>query len=374
MKRILSLIFAILIVGSMFALDFDWDGEFRSRSAAYNNFNGQPSGHTDNRLRLGFNAELHPELNLRALFDLHHEWSEDVSPAGSTVGVTAKEVYIDMMVEALKSRVRVGHQPWADHRGLVLDDTFSGVSLMHELSDAMSLKAAFGKYEEGFRFSRFDDTQGFIFNFNNEADLSYGADAFLTWQRRNPVVNDPYLLKFISLSPYLSMKLDPINLDATLILQLNDSYNMVKDEVNTDALFGASVNVGMEMDALEWNADLLFLSENWVHELAGDYQNNLYLLGNGEHHDGLGIYAFATMEDSYLGLTGQVKFAFSEKMKFFGAAGFVNGAGIEVNGGVEYKLIPDLLGVAAYGAYGIMDEDTNAENPYAIGATLKVEF
>ncbi|HPV15144.1 MAG TPA: hypothetical protein PL126_05800, partial [Candidatus Cloacimonadota bacterium] len=361
-------------VGSMFALDFDWDGEFRSRSAAYNNFNGQPSGHTDNRLRLGFNTELHPTLNLRTLFEMSHVWSEGVSPFGGTINVAAKEVYIDFLVEAMKSRVRVGHQPWADHRGLVLDDTFSGVSLTHELSDAMSFKAAFGKYDEGARFSRYDDTQGFIFNFNNEADLSYGADAFLTWARRDAFPNDPYVLKFISLAPYLNMQLDPINLDATVIFQLNDSYDWVKDEVNTDALFGASVNVGMEMDALEWNADLLFLSEDWVNELAGYYQNNLYLLGNGEHHDGLGIYAFGTIEDSYLGLTGQVKFALSDQMKFFGAAGFVNGAGIEVNGGVEYKLIPDLLGVAAYGAYAIMDEDTNAEDPYAIGATLKVEF
>ena len=374
MKRTLSLIFAILIVGSMFALDFDWDGEFRSRSAMYNNDNGDPGGHTDNRLRLGFNTELHPILNLRALINIGHMWGDWYAPAGGNVNVEAKEVYIDMMVEAMKSRVRVGHQPWADHRGLVMDDTFSGISLLHELSEAMSFKAAFGKYEEGWEDDRYDDRQGFIFSFNNEADLSFGGDAYFTWACRDAFPNDPYVLKYISLAPYVNIKPDPINLDATLIFQLNDSYNGVKNKVETDALFGASVNVGMEMDALEWNADLLFLSDADIYTLSDYYQNNLYLFGYGEHHDELGLYAFDTTEDSYLGLTGQAKYALTDEIKFFGAAGFVNGTGIEVNAGIEYQLIPDLLGIAGYSAFGIMDEDMNDENPYAVGATLKLEF
>ncbi len=373
MKRTLSLIFAILIVGSLFALDFDWDGEFRSRTAAYNNFNGDPGGHTDNRLWLGFNTELHSDINLRALIEVNHRWSEAVAPFGGNVDVTAKEVYIDFLVEAIKSRVRVGHQPWADHRGLVLDYTFSGLSVMHELSEQMNFKAAFGKYAEGLDDNRYDDIQGFIFSFNNEADLAYGADAFFTWSRNRFV--DPVLLKYISLAPYLNMKLDPINLDATVIFQLNDSYDWINDEVDTDAIFGAAVNVGMEMDALELNADLLFLSDHDLVTLSDYYQNNLYLFGYGEHHDDLGMYPpYTTTEDSYLGFTGQAKYALSEKIKFFGAAGFVNGTGIEVNGGMEYQLVPDLLGVAAYGAYGIIDEDMNNKNAYALGTTIKIEF
>jgi hypothetical protein len=75
-----------------------------------------------------------------------------------------------------------------------------------------------------------------------------------------------------------------------------------------------------------------------------------------------------------LALTGQAKFALTEKVKFFGAAGFVNGAGLEINGGMEYQLIPDLMGVALYGARAFMDEDATDKDPYAMGATLKLEF
>lgn len=374
MKRTLSLIFAILIVGSMFALDFDWDGEFRSRSAMYNNDNGDPGGHTDNRLRLGFNTELHPILNLRALINIGHMWGDWYAPAGGNVNVEAKEVYIDMMVEAMKSRVRVGHQPWADHRGLVMDDTFSGISLMHDLSEQMNLRAAFGKYLEIDPEDRHDDMQGFLFSLNNEADLSWGADAYFTWTR-TPVIGDTKMFKFISLAPYLNMKLDPIVLDAIVFLQLNDTgYDIIDDKVETETTFGVAVNVSGDMEPLEWNADLFFMGENDLWALSNYYQNNLYLLGIGEHHDELGLYAFATTADSYLALTGQAKFALTDEIKFFGAAGFVNGAGFEINGGMEYQLIPDLMGVALYGARAFMDEDATDKDPYALGATLKLEF
>ncbi|HHZ15586.1 MAG TPA: hypothetical protein GX398_05715 [Candidatus Cloacimonetes bacterium] len=374
MKRTLSIIFAILIVGSMFALDFDWDGEFRSRSAMYNNVNGDPGGHTDNRFRLGLNTELHPNLNLRALLEISHMWGDWYAPAGGNINVDAKEVYIDMMVDAIKSRARVGHQPWADHRGLVMDDTFSGVSLMHDFSEQMNFKAAFGKYLENDPEDRHDDMQGFLFSFNHEADFSLGADAYFTWMRI-PMGAKNSMFKYVSLAPYLNMRLNPIVLDATVIFQLNDNgYDFMENKVETETAFGVAVNVSGDMEPLEWNADLFFIGENDLFSLSNYYHNNLYLLGIGEHHDGLGLYTFATTADNYLALTGQAKFALTEKVKFFGAAGFVNGAGFEINGGMEYQLIPDLMGVALYGARAFMDEDATDKDPYAMGATLKLEF
>lgn len=374
MKRILSLIFAILIVGSMFALDFDWDGEFRSRSAMYNDDNGTPGGHTDNRLRLGFNSEIHPILNVRALLEMGHTWGELDTTIGGDINVTAKEAYIDLMLDAIKSRVKVGFQPWADHRSMVLDYTFSGISVLHELSPEMSFQAGFGKYWEGANDDRYDDLQGFLFSFNNEADLSYGADAYFTWTRNHVPGTDPFMLKFISMAPYVNLKLDPVVLDAMVIFQLKDSYDWINDDVETDTAFGAAVNVSGDMEPLEWNADLLFIGEEDLWALSNYYQNNLYLLGTSEIHDDLGIYAYTTAADSYIGLTGQAKFALSEKIKFFGAAGFVNGAGIEVNGGMEYSVIPDVMGLVLYGARAFMDEDLANKDPYALGATLQVEF
>ena len=366
---------AILIMGSMFALEFDWDSEYRTRGAVYNDLAGNPGGHVDNRLQLGFNTEFHPNFNFRAKFEIENVWGNGGGGVGTNgVNVKTNELYIDMMVDAIKSRVKLGQQYYADHRSLVLDDTFSGITVSHELGDNMKFILGYGKYNEGGFTNRYDDKQGLILGFSNETPISYGADAYFTWTRQHPFVNDPYILKYISLMPYVNLELDPLNLDATLLFQSNDSYDWVKDKVETDLLFGAAINAGSQIDQLELNADLLFLSENGLFSLSDYYQNNLYLFGYGEHHDDLGLWAFATAADSYLSITAQAKYGINEQLKAFGAAGFVNKGGIEINGGVEYQLVPDFLGLALFGAYGIVDKDLSNKDAYAIGSTLKLEF
>lgn len=375
MKKPILVIIAILIMGSMFALDLDWDSEYRTRGAIYNDASGNPGGHVDNRLQLGFNTIFHPNLSFRANFEIENVWGNGGGSVGTNgVNVKTNELYINMMVDAIKSRVKLGQQYYADHRSLVLDDTFSGLSVSRELGENMNLILGYGKYNEGGFTNRYDDMQGLIIGFSGETPISYGADAYFTWTRNRFLGADPYILKHISFLPYAGLELDPLYLDATLIIQSNDSYNWIEDEVETDVLFGAAINAGSQIDQLELNADLLFLSDNGLFSLSDYYQNNLYLFGYGEHHDELGLWAFATGADSFLSISAQAKYGINEQLKAFGAAGFINKGGIEINGGVEYQLVPDLLGLALYGAYGIVDKDLNNKDAYAIGSTLKLEF
>ena len=58
-------------------------------------------------------------------------------------------------------------------------------------------------------------------------------------------------------------------------------------------------------------------------------------------------------------------------MSAFGAAGYLLDQGFEVNGGIEYKVIPNLFHVAGYGAVGMHENDTTN---FAFGTTINVPF
>jgi len=382
MKKFLLALIPVLMAASLFAYDFDWDGEFRTRAAIYNRADGEPGGHIDNRLQLGLKSELVSGLTLRAKFEIGQNggfqnmvWGENGGGI-STNGINVKtnEAYIEYRINTIKSNVRIGQQYWADHRGLVLDDTFSGISIGTEMPGGFTGMFGYGKYAEGNFWNRSDDMQGFMFSLDTVTPMEAGLQGYLSWTRINPVTTDPKLLKFISIQPYATIQMDPISIDGVLFVQSNDSYNPVNQKVEGDLTFGAALKADIDIAALEVAGDVLYISENGLNTLSNYYQNGLYLFGMGEFHDWLGLWWGASGNDDYLGLTAQAKYEIKPGMKLFGAAGMVLNTGMEVNGGLEMCLVPDLLILAMYGAYGLLDDDVNDKDSYALGSTIKLTF
>jgi len=73
-----------------------------------------------------------------------------------------------------------------------------------------------------------------------------------------------------------------------------------------------------------------------------------------------------------LSLVGKVKGDITRNVSAFGAAGIVIDNGFEINGGVEFKLIPNVLSLTGYAALGIGTDD--GPTNYAIGTTLKMNL
>jgi len=290
------------------------------------------------------------------------------------INVKTNEAYIEYRINTIKSNVRIGQQYWADHRGLVLDDTFSGITFFTEMPGGFTGMFGYGKYAEGNFWNRYDDMQGFMFSLDTVTPMEAGLQGYLSWTRINPVATDPKLLKFISIQPYATIQLDPISIDGVLFVQSNDSYNPVNQKVEGDLTFGAALKADIDIAALEVAGDVLYISENGLNTLSNYYQNGLYLFGMGEFHDWLGLWWGASGNDDYLGLTAQAKYEIKPGMKLFGAAGMVLNTGMEVNGGLEMCLVPDLLILAMYGAYGLLDDDVNDKDSYALGSTIKLTF
>lgn len=390
MKKTTLIITLALFALSLVAVEFDWDGEFRARAAMYNDYWGDPGGHVDNRLQLGITSEITRGLNLRASVDMvgpgydNVVWGETGGAIGdSYVLLQVKEAWIDYRIEQIKSNVRLGQQTWADHRGLVLDDTFSGITLKTDLAPDVKATFGYGKYEEGFFTDRYDDMQGFLVNVEYEGSMTAGMDAYLTWNRFWYSYNDKPIAKNFSFLPYFVYDLDPITIDGVIIAQMVDTYpssgvfSKVKSELKSN--FGVALNAKTKMDQFTAGIDLVFMNDiltYWraTRDFSRYYQNGLYIFGPGEHNDDLGIWAFGTDAESYLGATLSGKYQMTEKLAPFGAFGFINKGGMELNGGLEYQIIPELLNIAAFGAYGIVDKDLNNKNAYAFGTTLKVEF
>lgn len=386
MKKLLLILIPVLLTAGLYAYDFQWDGMFRTRAAAYNAADGTPGSHIDNRLQIGLKSELAPGLTLRAKFEIGQDfgtanlvWGGNGGGIGTNgINVKTNEAYIDYRVEQIKANVRVGQQYWADHRSLVLDDTFSGISFHASTPDGINGMLAFGKYAEGNYLNRYDDMQGFIFSFDTAKPIEAGLQGYHTWTRIRPLAaQKPVMLNYISLMPYATMQIDPITLDGVLFVQSNDSVTMVAGDLKkeSDITFGAAIKAGVDMSPLELNADVLYISENGLMTLSEYYQNGLYLLGIGEHHDGLGLWwGVSGNPDMYLGVAAQAKYQVMKGIKVFGAGGLVLDTGIEVNGGIEVELVPNLLKLAAYGAYSIMNEDVSNKNNYAVGTTLGLAF
>lgn len=366
MKKLILILIPFLLVSLLTAFEFEYDGEHRTRAALYNDAEDQAGEHIDSKLLLGLNANLIRDLTMRINLQLGDiVWGDADSGGGiaAAIPVKAYELYIDYRVEAISSNIRVGQQYWADHRSIMLDDSFSGV--MFTADNFLSFKTELGwiKQVEGAANENKDDTNSFLISLSTEKPLPWGLQSFYTR-------NNEEKTGIVTLLPWLTADIKPLTLDLVGIYQYTDS------DGNGDMDLGASARATVDLDPVEAGVDLLYYGNEdgeLNYSISNYYQNELYIFGIGKHHDALCIYCGQSANaDMYLGTVGFANVKLSEKVKAFAAVGLVADTGYEVNGGLEFGLIPETLLLSAYGAYGKLE--TNSFGNYLFGTTLKATF
>lgn len=369
MKKVISILIPLMLIGILGAVSFQYDGEFRARAAIYNDAAENDGGHFDNRLQLGMQANLNPDLKLYAKFEISEPslgivWGNGGGSIGTKgINVKTSEAYIDYRIHAIESNIRVGQLYWNDHRSLVLDDNYSGIYLMKD--DLFGFKAEFAwmKAMEG-NPNVNDDYNVLMANLMGETPYPYGIT--LMYGDNDGATN-------ITAMPYITVDIDPINFDLVAFADYQITPGGADDVLGIGGAAKATADLGM----FEVGADLLFATGDGLTTISPYYQNGLYIYGYGPHHDGVHLYwgddysAANASDDAFISAVGSIKAPIGKDMKAFAAGGLIVDHGIEINAGVEYGIIQDLMNLAIYGAYGMNDNDTNN---YMFGSTIKVNF
>ena len=358
------------------ALEFTLDGEARTRAVVYYaDASNEAGSHIDNKLWLGANLFIDPSLKLRLnlqLGDVVWGLADDDLPGGGIsagVPVSAYELYVDHRIGAIKSNLRVGQQYWADHRSLMLDDSFSGVTFSSD--DVLGMQTTLGwiKQVEGNRYLAGDDVNSFLLGLSGKV---WGLQAFYTLNEDD---GSGVSTDIATALPYLDLALNPVNIDVTGIVQHSHSVT------DSDFDYGAAARISAEFQPLELGLDALYYANEdggLNYSLSPYYMNKLYIFGIGQHFDGwvgwdpVNWYWGQTDDPkTYLGGVGYARLAFGKKLDLFAAGGLVRKTGWEVNGGLELQLGANFQ-LAAYGAYG--QHLGHAKPSYLIGSTLKASF
>jgi hypothetical protein len=366
MKKVISILIPILLISILGAVDFDLSGEFRTRAAMYNDSSEDAGGHIDNRFRLNMDSQLVKGLDIHAMFEVGNiTWGDSGTGGGLDTGginVETDELYIDYLIQALDAKIRVGQQYWADHRGLVLDDFFSGVMLTKE--DFMGMKAELGmiKVMEG-NPNSVDDYNVFLGSVYGESPMPFGLTVMGGYLADQNVAN-------LSILPYVTLQAGPATVDVTPFFDYQIMPN-ADDQMGMGVAVKADADLGM----LKVGGDVLFAAENGITTLSPWYQNGLYIYGIGSHHDGVNLYwgtPYSMNTDSFISAVANVSAPMGEKMNLFAAAGMVQDHGTEINAGIHYQVVEDMMTLTGYGAYGM--HDTNDVNNYVLGTTLQINF
>ncbi len=375
MRKTLLIIFLLSLIVLAGALEFTLDGEARTRGVMYYADRSDAAGaHVDSKLWLGANLHMDPNLKLRInlqLGDVVWGLTPDDQPGGGIsagIPVTAYELYVDYRIKAIKSNLRVGQQYWADHRSLMLDDSFSGITLSS--GDLLGLQTTLGwiKQVEGSRYEAGDDVDTFLLSLQDQA---WGLQAFYTIN----AASSPSKYRgtdILTALPYLAVPLGPVNADITGIAQY--------DFAARDLDYGAAARVSTAFQPGEIGIDALFYAnENpgLNHSLSQYYRNKLYIFGIGQHFDGwVGwdpvdwYWGESAAPGIYLSTVGYARLKLAQNLDLFAAGGLIHQTGWEANGGLELNL--GKLQLAAYGAYGKRDGHDKAS--HLIGSTLKASF
>jgi len=368
MKKTMLIISITLIVAMLAAIEFEVSGENRLRGAIANDDEERGGSWVDNRLNLGFDSQLHPDLAMRLAVEVGYTtWGNGGGTISTKENIHVTEAFIKYKINAIDADISMGQLYWMDKMGLVMDDYFSGIILQKEDWAGLNTEFAWFKVSEGGIFAdedipSTDDDKDVLMAHVNMADKApAGVYAFFGNDRALEASN-------FTLYPYINLTMDPFTLDAAAFL------DMKMDDDDTEMGMGGAVKATAGLDMLEFGLDFLMATENGLTTISPWYQNGLYIYGIGKHHDGVNLYwdeLYEDNSDAFISFVGDIKAPLSEKVSAFAAAGMLTDIGMELNAGIEYEIIPDLFNMAAYGAYGVHDDDTNN---YLLGTTLKLEF
>lgn len=362
MKRIALILVLTSLLLSLSAVKFDLSGESRIRGAIMNDAYKYDGDYIDSRTQLRLDSQFHQNLKFHIEAQIGDMiWGNGGGSIGGGEIVRINEANFDYRFDKWDANLKVGLMYWADRQSLFMDDYFAGILFSKEYGDNLSTEFAYIKSAEH-GITGDDDAGMIVLHGMQDGDMPFGGYVMVGYDRLSSSTN-------IALMPYLNLSLDPIDIDITAFLDVQTQSGS-ENQVG----FGGAVKADMNIEQFEVGADLLLATENGLSVISPYYKNGLYIYGFGEHHDGLSLYWYAPYSgnsDFFMSLVGKMRMPLQEKMNVFANAGFLTKTGFEVNAGLEYELIPDLLDLAAYGAFGVHENKTKN---YAFGTTLKLEF
>lgn len=360
MKKIILILVPVLLMTALYAVDFDISGEFRTRAAIYNDFAENDGGHVDGRFNIGFDSQFHKNLSFRVAAEVGDiVWGNGGGAIGTSEAVEITELNFNYKIDAIDANIIVGQQYWMDRMALVMDDYFSGIMLQKQIGDGISTEFAWMKGVEGIKTAK-DDYDVFMAHAQLNQDnpvgmyLFFGNDSDIDYSN-------------LSLMPYVALEMGIASVDATAFMDMQ----MADD---TEMGFGAAVKAKLDMDLFELGLDVLMATEHGLTTISPWYQNGLYIYGIGKHHDGLNLYwgtPYEANAELFTSAVGSLRAPLNENVAAFAAMGYLKDMGFEANAGIEYELIPDLMNMSAYGAFGVHD---NEVNNYILGTSMKLEF
>jgi hypothetical protein len=363
MKKALLVLSVLLMITLLSAIEFDISGENRTRGAVANDRSENDGAWVDNRMNLGLDSQLHPDLALRLAVEIGNTtWGDGGGAISTGESIHVTEAFIKYRLHAIEADISIGQLYWMDKMGLIMDDYFSGILIQREDLAAFNTEFAWMKHTE---WGPYDDRDYDIFMAHvNMADKAPAGVYALFGNNHIPVdkVNN------FTLYPYLNLAVDPLTLDLAAFM------DMQMDDDDTNIGFGGAAKAKADLDVMEIGLDALIATEYGLTTISPWYQNGLYIYGIGKHHDGTNLYwrtPYTGNSDTFMSLVGSIKAPLNDKIDAFAAAGILTDIGMEVNAGIEYEIIPDLFNMALYGAFGSHDNDTAN---YLFGSTLKVEF
>jgi hypothetical protein len=358
-------------------VDLTYGGEFRTRAIMFNDPAEYDGGWFDNRLRFDINAKLADKLGVTWTTEVGNiVWGGPHGYIGtSDINVKTRELYLDYQMSWMDMKVRMGQQYWYDHRSLVLDDYFSGVTTDLTLA-GISTELGFIKVNEG-ALNQLDDAHVAFANVAMKAPFDCGLTAMFGQ-------NHAIRTADIWLIPYFMMNFAPISIDLTAVVN-NKMFpeNAEGDESEMGIAFAAKADVDM---GFKIGADLLYVTEEGINVLSPYYENGLYLFGNKLPYDGVQISSsFNGGGQAYMSIVGKVAYPFNDKMDFYGAVGMAtvdDPIGMELNVGMNYIIMDGftfnpVLAVGQTGKAIDYDPVTGKEDTnmvYMLGGLFKAEF
>jgi len=227
----------------------------------------------------------------------------------------------------------------------------------------MKAELGFVKVAENIHFA-VDDQNGFIASLHGESPVPFGVTAIGGYLADSNNGN-------VTLMPYVTLTAGIATLDITPFFD----YQMYPGD-NDEIGMGAAFKADAELSGFQVGADVLVAAKNGLSTLSPWYQNGLYLYGIGGNHDGLNLYwdtPYSGNTDTFYSAVGKLRVPVKENLSAFGAGGVLGDMGWEINGGLEYQVIEDVMNLSAFGAYGVGTTGTKPAN-YAIGTALVVNF
>lgn len=382
MKKLLLVVLPLICVSFLMAshltpmefndgLNLMYGGELRARAIMNNDYNENDGGWFDNRLQFNIAAKLSKTTSVfwgAEVGDI--TWSDF---GNQTPALETRELYIDYTMDWMDLSIRTGQQYWYDHRALVLDDYYSGISADLTLA-GIPTELGFMKSYEG-ALNKLDDAHVAFANFMFPTPVDWGLTAMFA-QRHADNEADIWVI------PYFMLNFDPVMLDLTAVI--NHQMYKVAGEDESDMGIAVAAKAEVDMTA-KLGLDFLYVTEEGICTLSPFYENGLYLFGNKLPYDGVQIADFIYdpydgAGEAYMSIVGKFSYPLNEKtdiMAAVGMASWEDPIGMEANVGIDYRInnflsFNPVLAVGQTGeAWG---EDVDGNFVYMLGGLLKAEF